>query len=72
LLRLEFIEYRVVLNLHSCNNPADVMANLGAREIYGGHAVWLTDLLINVFHAVADNAVVTTINWNARCSKSKL
>jgi hypothetical protein len=51
LLKLGFIEYLVVFNPRSRNNPAHVLTNLGAREIYGDHAVWLTDLLINVSRA---------------------
>jgi hypothetical protein len=40
-----------------CNIPAHVLANFGAREIFGNHVVWLPDLPNDVTHALFDNMV---------------
>ncbi|CAM0877970.1 unnamed protein product [Alopecurus aequalis] len=60
LLSLGFLEYQVVFNSRSCNNPAHVLAQLGMSEVSGSHAVWLTDPPIDVTRAVADDLVEST------------
>ena len=55
LLSLGFIEYEVEFKPRLCNKPAHVLANLGAREIFGSHAVSITDLPNDLTRSVADD-----------------
>jgi hypothetical protein len=60
LLSLGFSEYQVIFKPRYCNKPTHVLANFGARETYGNHAVWFTDFPLDVTRAVADNMIEST------------